>query len=70
MSRYVESRLVIPVPSLQELVAHWRPRVDHVPPVGVPAHITVLYPFVAPSEVEHEIEDLRRFFSGRSSFPQ
>lgn len=69
MSDYVESGLVIPVPSLQEFVTHWRPSVDRVPPVGVPAHITVLYPFIPPGEVESEIGDLRRFFSGRSSFP-
>ena len=63
-----ESGLVVPVPSLQDFVATWRPRVDRIPPIGIPAHITLLYPFVPPVEIEAEIDDLRGFFAGQSRF--
>lgn len=40
--------LVVPVPELDSFVRKWRPMVDASPPVGIPAHITLLYPFLGP----------------------
>lgn len=63
-----ESGLVIPVPSLHDFVAPWRPKVDRVAPVGIPAHITLLYPFIAPVGIAAEIDHLREFFSHQPQF--
>ncbi|MDJ0960592.1 MAG: 2'-5' RNA ligase family protein [Acidimicrobiia bacterium] len=42
-----ETGLVIPVPEIDDFVQRWRP-FDAVPLVGVPAHVTILYPWVPP----------------------
>jgi 2'-5' RNA ligase len=43
-----ETGLVVPVPAATTAVAPWRERLDPTAVHGVPAHITVLYPFVPP----------------------
>ena len=63
-----ESGLVILVPSLHDFVAAWRPKVDRVVPVGIPAHITLLYPFIAPVGIAPETDALREFFACQPQF--
>lgn len=63
-----ETGLVVPIPSLEQFVATWRPRVDAIAPVGVPAHVTVLYPFVDPAHIEHHLDVLRDFFAAWPRF--
>ena len=63
-----ETGLVVPVPSLEEFVTAWRSRVDAIAPVGVPAHVTVLYPFVAPADVEAHLDALHDFFAAWPPF--
>jgi hypothetical protein len=62
-----ESGLVIPVPSLHRFVAAWRPKVDRLG-VGVPANVTLLYPFIPPARIDAEIGDLRDFFANQPRF--
>jgi hypothetical protein len=52
-----ESALVILVPESEELVGRWRTRFDRAAAYGVPAHITVLYPFVAPELIDRDVRD-------------
>lgn len=42
------SAVIVEVPAAEAVVERWRGRGDPVSPKGVPAHVTVLYPFVAP----------------------
>jgi hypothetical protein len=42
-----ESALLVTVPAAEPAVARHRSRLDTSATVGVPAHITVLYPFAA-----------------------
>lgn len=42
---------MIEVDTVEHLVGHWRRRYDPSARLGVPAHITVLYPFREPSSV-------------------
>ena len=42
-----QTGVVVPVPAAEPLVSAWRARFDRSAPLGVPAHITVLYPFLA-----------------------
>lgn len=47
-----ESALVVLVPALDTLVGAYRERHDPAAAWGVPAHVTVLYPFVPPSRLD------------------
>lgn len=53
-----ESALVIHVPEAESLVAPFRLEYDPVARLGVPAHITVLYPFVPPHLINAETHNL------------
>jgi hypothetical protein len=64
-----ESALVVLVPEAEPLVKPFRDRYDPSAAAGVPAHITLLYPFKPPDEIDSTVlENLRRLFCGFSSF--
>jgi 2'-5' RNA ligase len=44
--------VIVPVSAAETVVAHHRLRLDVAASWGVPAHITILFPFVPPSEVD------------------
>ena len=50
-----ESGLIVVVPEAEPLVSDLRLQYDESARLGVPAHITVLYPFMAPSMISAEI---------------
>lgn len=59
-----ESALVVPVPEAEEVVRDWRLRHDPSAAAGVPAHITILYPFLPPREIdESALADLEGLFA-------
>lgn len=43
-----ESGIVVPVPEADALVGEWRAAYDPAARLGVPAHVTLLYPFLPP----------------------
>jgi len=45
------SAVLVPVPEAERVVSHHRARLDAAAAAGVPAHVTVLYPFVPPSAI-------------------
>jgi 2'-5' RNA ligase len=55
-----ESALVVPVPEAEPYVQRHRFHHDSVALRGVPAHITVLYPFMAPGEISDTATDAVR----------
>lgn len=64
-----ESALVVPVPGAEPVVKDLRARFDPAAPAGVPAHITVLYPFFAPAALNQSIiDELRAIFAGVAPF--
>lgn len=64
-----ESALAIPVPAAEPVVGTFRARHDPSAAVGVPAHITVLYPFMPPEKIDDQVEaDLGALFLARSAF--
>ena len=64
-----ESALLVPVPEAEPLVRPWRERLDRSAAMGVPAHVTILYPFVPPGEVDDRLlVDLRSLFGEVSPF--
>jgi hypothetical protein len=46
-----ESAVLVPVPEAERVVSGHRARFDRAATWGVPAHVTVLYPFVVPSAI-------------------
>jgi hypothetical protein len=55
-----ESGVVIEVPAAEPFVERWRQRHDPAAGTGVPAHITLLYPFIPPGDLTQEsLEALR-----------
>jgi 2'-5' RNA ligase len=64
-----ESALIVEVPEAEPLVRDWRAQHDWSAQHGVPAHITLLYPFVPTEKVEAQLlSELRELFSSEASF--
>lgn len=60
-----ESALIVPVPEAEPLVRDLRDRFDPAAPAGVPAHITVVYPFLDPDVLTTSItRDLEAMIAG------
>ena len=59
----IESALTVLVPEAESLVKPFRDRYDPSAAAGVPAHITLLYPFKHPDEIDQTvIDDLNQCF--------
>jgi 2'-5' RNA ligase len=69
ISKHSESAIIVPVPEVEQLVSDIRKRYDPSALVGVPAHITINYPFKPylnnPKEVS---QDLIKIISSYSQF--
>jgi 2'-5' RNA ligase len=50
-----ETALICRVPEAERYIARYRQRFDPSARRNVPAHVTVLYPFMAPREIDHEV---------------
>ncbi len=65
----IESALIIAVPEAEPLVKEWRERFDWSAAQGVPAHVTILYPFVPPDQLTPIVlDELREFFAQFAAF--
>jgi hypothetical protein len=64
------SALVVPVPRVGPIVEPWLERtVPSKPSIGIPAHVTLLFPFVPAEEIEYGLlDDLEHFFAGFGAF--
>jgi 2'-5' RNA ligase len=59
------SALIVAVPEAEPLVHEWRLRYDNAR-LGIPAHITLLFPFVPAEELEEKLfGELRRLFAAQ-----
>jgi len=47
-----ESALIVPVPEAEPVVGEFRASLDRCAGWGVPAHVTVIYPFRAPDRLD------------------
>jgi 2'-5' RNA ligase len=64
-----ESAIIVPVPEVEPIVAPLRLLYDRTTHLGVPAHITLLYPFSPPQAVAGEIDTLRDVCTSIAAFP-
>lgn len=59
-----ESIILIPVPVADPIVGKWREKYDEVALHGIPSHITLLFPFKDPKEINEAItNNLESLFS-------
>ncbi len=64
-----QSALLVPVPEAEPVVGSWRELYDPSATLGVPAHVTLLYPFVPRSLVDDALLTvLTELFSGFRPF--
>ena len=49
--------ILVPVPEADELVGGFRQNYDSVALLGVPAHITLLFPFLMPASIARDVLD-------------
>lgn len=62
-----ETALVVTVPEAEALVSDWRAEHDWSAQRGVPAHITILYPFAPTEKVDETLlDELRELFAAES----
>jgi 2'-5' RNA ligase len=67
--RVSETALLVPVPEAEPLVETHRLAHDPVAPLGVPAHITILYPFIPPDDLDESVErKIAEVLQGFSAF--
>jgi 2'-5' RNA ligase superfamily len=52
-----ESAVLVPFPEAERVVSPHRSRLDGAAALGVPAHVTVLYPFVPPPAITPSVVD-------------
>lgn len=52
-----QTAVVVPVAAAEGVVGEHRARLDPAAAWGVPAHVTILYPFVAPAAVDRDLVD-------------
>jgi hypothetical protein len=50
-----DTALIVPVPEAEVAVGRWRDRFDPSARLGVPAHVTVLFPFLPWSEIDDAV---------------
>jgi 2'-5' RNA ligase len=59
------SGLLVPIPEAEAVIGALRLRHDPVAALGIPAHVTVLFPFVPAAAVDDDLDDALRTVFGR-----
>ena len=63
------SALIVVVPEAEDAVGRWRERDDPSAARGVPAYVTLLYPFLAPERIDDGVvAELEHYFAGVDGF--
>lgn len=69
MSVPTQTAVIVPIAPAEAVVAHHRTRLDAAAAWGVPAHVTILFPFVPPADIDADvIARLGAVFSTTSPF--
>jgi 2'-5' RNA ligase len=64
-----QSALLIPVPEAEPVVGRYRAEYDPVAASGVPAHITLVVPWLPPDQIDDgDLDELRDALSGTEAF--
>jgi 2'-5' RNA ligase len=69
MEATTQTALIVAVPEVEDAVGPYRASLDRAAGWGVPAHVTVLYPFLAPALIDEDVRvALAEVFTARPSF--
>ncbi len=64
-----QTAVIVPVPAVDSLVAPWRSRFDISAGLGVPPHVTVVYPFLPLERIGNEdVRALQEIFAAEPAF--
>ncbi|WP_228645191.1 2'-5' RNA ligase family protein [Microtetraspora sp. AC03309] len=64
-----ETSLIVKMPEAEPIVSRWRERFDPSAAYGVPAHVTILYPFLEHARIDGRVvTELRELFAAHPSF--
>lgn len=64
-----QTAIIIPVSAAEPIVGRWRTRFDPAAAAGVPAHVTIIYPFLSEQDVDENVVcDVRRLVAHHPSF--
>jgi hypothetical protein len=64
-----QSAVIVPVPAVEPAVSSWRALFDTSAGFGVPAHVTVIFPFVPVDRLaDHDLDDLAAIFRAEPEF--
>ena len=55
LNNKLESVILIPIPNAEEIIGKWRIKYDRVARLGIPSHITLLFPFKTPSAINKTV---------------
>ncbi len=68
-SNCAQSALLVPVPEAEPLVGAWRAVHDPSARTGVPAHVTLVVPWIPPEQIKHEhLEELEDLVGAEEPF--
>jgi 2'-5' RNA ligase len=69
LSHCDQSALLVPVPEAEAVVGLWRMVHDPLAAAGVPAHVTLIVPWVPPEQIKREhLEELEALLAGERAF--
>lgn len=64
-----DTAVLVHVPEAEPLVGHWRLKHTYDAPLGIPAHVTLLFPWVQVDELSEDDEErLARLIAGTEPF--
>jgi 2'-5' RNA ligase len=64
-----QSALLVPVPQADPVVSRWRQHLDPVAAAGVPAHVTLIVPWLPPEQITAAVlEELEAELKGAAAF--
>lgn len=64
----MRSAVLVQVPEAEPLVGDWRQRYTLDAPAGIPAHVTILFPFVEPARLGEAEGRLAELVAGTAAF--
>jgi 2'-5' RNA ligase len=68
-ANWEQSALLVPVPEAEAVIGHWRSVHDPLARSGVPAHVTLVVPWVPPEQIKQEhLEELELLLAGERAF--
>lgn len=64
-----QTAIIIPVGAAEPIVGRWRRQFDPAAAAGVPAHITIIYPFLSEQDLDKDVlGELRRLVARHRCF--